>query len=207
MKGVVRVVMSARIPPVEAPCSPEAAAVLRRMVPEGEAPLALFRLYARKVPLAEALHGWGSYELSRRLGLGLRDREILIDRTCARCGCEYEWGVHVARFATRAALTAAQISSLTHGTSADPCWTTGRDRLLLDAADALHTRHDIDDTLWARLATEFTPEELLDLLMLCGWYHAISFTARATRLAPEPGTPRFREIPFPDGSAAEEGGP
>ena len=88
-----------------------------------------------------------------------------------------------------------------------PAGATGRDRLLLDAADALHTRHDIDDTLWARLATEFTPEELLDLLMLCGWYHAISFTARATRLAPEPGTPRFREIPFPDGSAAEEGGP
>ncbi len=77
MKGVVRVVMSARIPPVEAPYSPEAAAVLRRMMPDGETPLALFRLYARKVPLAEALHGWGSYELSRRLGLGLRDREIL----------------------------------------------------------------------------------------------------------------------------------
>ncbi|QZY14329.1 hypothetical protein [Streptomyces decoyicus] len=64
--------MSARIPPVEAPCSPEAAAVLRRMMPGDEEPLALFRLYARKVPLAEALHGWGSYEL----GLGLRDREV-----------------------------------------------------------------------------------------------------------------------------------
>lgn len=42
--------------------------------------------------------------------------------------------------------------------------------------------------------------------MLCGWYHAISFTARATRLAPEPGTPRFREVPPPDGSPAEEDG-
>ncbi|MER0481417.1 hypothetical protein ABR737_24270 [Streptomyces sp. Edi2] len=39
--------------------------------------------------------------------------------------------------------------------------------------------------------------QLLDLLMLCGGYHAISFTARATRLAPEPGAPRFRDIPPP----------
>jgi hypothetical protein len=35
-----------------------------------------------------------------------RHREIVIDRTCARCGCAYEWGVHVALFAQRVALTA-----------------------------------------------------------------------------------------------------
>lgn len=186
--------MTSRIPPIEAPYPAEAAAVLRRMMPGDEQPIALFRMYARHVPLAEALHGWGSYQLSRRLSLGLRDREILIDRTCALCGCEYEWGVHLARFAPRARLTSAQIGSLTHGSSADPCWTAERDRLLLDAADALHAHHDLDDTLWERLAAEFGPEQLLDLLMLCGWYHAISFTARATRLAPEPGAPRFRYI-------------
>ncbi|MFC4907033.1 carboxymuconolactone decarboxylase family protein [Actinomadura gamaensis] len=183
--------MATRIPPLSAPYPEQAAAVLRRMMPGGEEPIALFRTYARNVPLAEALHGWGSYQLSRRLSLGLRDREILIDRTCARCGCEYEWGVHIARFAGRAALTSQQISSLTHGSSADPCWTDERDRLLLDAADALHDDRDIGDALWARLSGHFGPEQILDLLMLCGWYHAISITARATRLAPEPGAPRF----------------
>jgi hypothetical protein len=38
--------------------------------------------------MAAAMSGWGSYELSRRLSLSLRDREIVIDRTCARCRCE-----------------------------------------------------------------------------------------------------------------------
>ncbi|MCT2590967.1 carboxymuconolactone decarboxylase family protein [Streptomyces sp. N2-109] len=185
--------MTVRITPTAAPHPPEVAAVLHRMMPGDEEPLALFRLYAHHLPLAEALHEWGAYELSRRLSLGLRDREIVIDRTCALCGCEYEWGVHIARFAPRAELTHAQISSLTHGTSADTCWTTDRDRLLLDAVDALHTSNDIDDTLWQRLAAHFSPPQLLDLLTLCGWYHAISFTARATRLTPEPGTPRFHE--------------
>ncbi|MFE0374608.1 carboxymuconolactone decarboxylase family protein [Streptomyces inhibens] len=191
--------MTVRIPPVEAPYPSEGvAAVLRRMMPGEQEPIALFRLYARNVPLAEALHGWGSYELGRRLSLGLRDREIVIDRTCALCGCEYEWGVHIARFASRAELTDAQIGSLTHGSSADPCWTTERDRLLLDAADALHTHHDLDDRLWDRLSGEFGPEQLLDLLMLCGWYHAISFTARATRLTSEAGAPQFRDfLPTP----------
>jgi len=186
--------MPARIAPTEAPHPPEVAELLHRMMPGDEEPIALFRLYARNLPLTEALHAWGSYQLSRRLSLGLRDREILIDRTCARCGCEYEWGVHIARFTPRAGLTRAQISSLTHGSSADTCWTTDRDRLLLDAADALHTDHDIDDTLWELLSAEFSPEQLLDLLMLCGWYHAISFTARATRLTPEPGTPTFDDF-------------
>ncbi|MYW69915.1 carboxymuconolactone decarboxylase family protein [Streptomyces sp. SID8379] len=181
--------MSARIPPLDAPYPDDVAPVLRRVMPPGEEPIALFRTFAHHPRLAEALHSWGSYQLSRNLSLGLRDREIVIDRTCARCGCAYEWGVHVARFAGRAGLTAAQVSSLADGSGTDACWTSERDRLLVEAVDALHTAHDIDDPLWERLAVEFGPEQLLDLLMLCGFYHAISFTARATRLRPEPGTP------------------
>lgn len=189
--------MAARIAPLSPPYSDQAADLLRRMMPGGQEPIALFRTYARSHPLAEALTSWGGYVLSRRLSLGLRDREILIDRTCARCGCEYEWGVHIAHFADRAALTDDQIASIATGTSADRCWTAERDRLLLDAADALHDANDIDDTLWAGLAAEFTDEQILDLLMVCGWYHAISFTARAVRLPPEPGAARFGRAPAP----------
>ncbi|MFJ9416611.1 carboxymuconolactone decarboxylase family protein [Streptomyces sp. NPDC101227] len=189
--------MTARIPPLASPYPPEVAPVLRRMMPPGEEPIGLFRTYARNVRLTEALHAWGTYQLSRQLSLGLRDREIVIDRTCALCGCEYEWSVHIARFAPRAGLTTAQVGSLTHGTSTDACWTADRDRLLIEATDALHTHQDIDDALWERLAAEFSPEQLLDLLMLCGWYHAISFTARATRLPLEPGAPQFGDVAPP----------
>jgi len=135
--------------------------------------------------------GWGGYELSRQLSLSLHDREIVINRTCARCGCEYEWGVHVAYFARRAGLSCGQVTSLTCGGAADTCWTSDRDRLLIEAVDALHDRADIPDELWHPLADEFANEQLLDLLMLTGWYHAISFTARATRVAPEDWAPRF----------------
>jgi hypothetical protein len=52
----------------------------------------------------------------------------------------------------------------------------------------------LDDHLWAQLAATYTDEQLLDLIALCGWYHAISFLARAARVAPEPGAPRFADV-------------
>jgi hypothetical protein len=45
-----------------------------------------------------------------------------------------------------------------------------------------HDRGDIDNGLWKTLAAHFSETNLLDLLLLCGWYHAISFAARATRV-------------------------
>ena len=55
----------------------------------------------------------------------------------------------------------------------------------------MHDDNDIDDALWRRLAAVFDEPQLIDLLLLCGWYHAISFTARAARLPLEPGAPGF----------------
>jgi alkylhydroperoxidase family enzyme len=183
--------MTPRIEPLRPPYAPEVGDRLAAMMPAGQPPIRLFRTFARNLPMTDAMTGWGGYELSRRLSLPLRAREILIDRTCARCGCEYEWGVHVAYFAGRAELSDEQIASLAHGTAADPCWTEPRDRLLIEAADALHDTADVADELWRRLSAEFRPEQLLDLLMLCGWYHAISFAANAARVTGEETAPRF----------------
>ena len=91
----------AAIQPVDPPYPPQVAEFLEAMMPPGEPPIRLFRTFVRNLPMTEAMSGWGGYELSKRLSLSMRDREIVIDRTCARCGCEYEWGVHTAFFAER----------------------------------------------------------------------------------------------------------
>jgi alkylhydroperoxidase family enzyme len=186
--------MPTRVDPVQPPYPPQIAERLDVMMPPGQPPILLFRTFVRNLPMATAMSGWGGYELSKRLSLPLRDREIVIDRICARCGCEYEWGVHVAFFAERAGLSSPQITSLTHGDESDVCWTDERDRLLIEAADALHDSADIGDDLWHRLAQLFSDEQLLDLLMLAGWYHAVSFTANAARVASEDGAPRFADV-------------
>ena len=188
-----------RIAPLEPPFAPEVDDQLRSMMPPGAPPIALFRTFAKNLPMAAAMQPWGRHELGREFSLSLRDREIVIDRTCARCGCEYEWGVHIAFFADRAALDTAQITSLTHGEAGDPCWSSPRDRLLIRVADALHDHGDVDDLLWAELRAEFDEAQLLDLTMLGGWYHAISFTARAARVPLEPGAPRFSDYASPAG--------
>jgi alkylhydroperoxidase family enzyme len=74
------------------------------------------------------------------------------------------------------------------------CWQTARDRLLIATADALHDTADVPDELWAALSVTFDEPQLLDLLLLAGWYHAISYVASATRLPPEPHTPAFASL-------------
>jgi alkylhydroperoxidase family enzyme len=191
---MVTEIVTPRIGALEPPHEPAVAAQLGKMMPPNVPPIALFRTVVKNLPMAEAMTLWGSYELSRSLSLSLRDREIVIDRTCVRCGCEYEWGVHIAFFAERARFDRDQVGSLTHGCAEDPCWTTERDRLLIRAVDALCDHRDIDDILWEALRDEFGECEILDLTMLCGWYHAISFTARAARVPLEVGSPTFAEL-------------
>ena len=183
-----------RIEPVCPPYEPDVAACLDRMMPPGAPPILLFRTFVRNLPMTEAMRGWGSYELGRDLSLSMRDREIVIDRTCVRCGCEYEWGVHVMFFAGRSGLTSEQVTSLTHGGSGDACWSDERDRLLIDVADALHDRSDLDDRLWRRVSSVLSDVEVLDLLLLCGWYHAISYVANGARVGLEDGAPRFADV-------------
>ena len=183
-----------RIRPLYPPYTTEVATQLESMMPVNVEPITLFRTFARNLPMVRAMGTWGAYELGRRLSIGRREREIVIDRTCARCGCEYEWGVHVAFFAEAAGLSAEQTSSLAHGSSDDPCWTEPHERALIDMVDALHEVADLSDGLWGNLASQFSEVQLLDLLFLCGWYHAISFVARATRVDLEEGAPTFDSV-------------
>lgn len=186
--------MTPRIPPMEAPYPDGVGERLESMMPAGVAPIALFRTFVHNLPMTDGLAAWGRYELSRDLSISMRDREIVIDRTTARCGCEYEWGVHVLFFAERVGLTDTQVSSIVHGDSSDPCWSDDRDRVLLDAVDELHDTSALTDATWERLAGHFDAPQLLDVLLLAGWYHAISYVANGARVALEDGAPRFDDV-------------
>lgn len=183
----------ARIQPVQPPYDHDTGEQLAKMMPPGVEPILLFRTFAKNLPMTAAMGPWGSYELSPKLSLSMRDREILIDRTCVRCRCEYEWGVHIAFFAERVGLSTDQIASITHGDADDTCWSDERGRLLIRTADALNANATIDDALHDQLAAMFNETELLDIYMLCGWYHAISFAGNAAGVALEPGAPTFAD--------------
>lgn len=182
-----------RIAPLEAPFDEEAAEILGAMMPPGVPPIALFRTFAKNLPMAKAMRRWGAYELSKELSLSMRLREIVIDRVTALCSCEYEWGVHVAFFAERVGLTREQVTSLTHGNATDPCWSDDPEKMLIQFVDALHQSADVNDEKWTNLARHFDERQMLDVCMLTGWYHAISFAANAARVPLEVGAPRFTD--------------
>ncbi|GAB3137848.1 carboxymuconolactone decarboxylase family protein [Amycolatopsis stemonae] len=174
-----------RIAPLEPPFDAETASLLERLGP----PLRLFRVWARRPDLARGIAEWGRYYFSRQSALTVRQRELVIDRTTALCGADYEWGVHIAVFAEKAGLGAEQVRSLATGSPADACWDAG-DRAVLAAVDELHATSDLADGTWSALVAAAGEDGALDLLLVCGWYHAISFTVRALRLPLEPGTAR-----------------
>lgn len=179
----------ARILPAEPPYPEPVEAALARIMPAGVPPLLLFRTLAVNERVFLRIMAGG---LLDKGSITLREREIVIDRTCWRCGAEYEWGVHVAFFAARAALGADDIRGLCMD---DPAATpfAPRDRLLLRLCDELHATANISDGLWDALAAEWTPAQLIELVALAGFYHLIAFAVNALRLPAEPFAARFAD--------------
>jgi alkylhydroperoxidase family enzyme len=180
--------MSARIAPATPPYSKAVQARLENLMPPGIPPLALFTMLARDERLFERFMAGG---LLDRGNLTLRQREIVIDRVTARCGSEYEWGVHITLFAGKAGFDALQIYSLVYGSADDPCWVDESERTLIRVADALVDHATIEDELWRALSALFGEEACLEVIMLVGFYRTVSCLTNATALPLEPFAARF----------------
>jgi hypothetical protein len=76
---------TSRIEPLEPPFSDHVKATLDRLMPPGVPPLVLFTTLARS---ERAFSRFMAASLLDKGPVGLRDREIMICRTCARCGSE-----------------------------------------------------------------------------------------------------------------------
>src|SRR6266852_4140021 len=177
-----------RVDPVLPPYPAELQKALDTIMPPGIPPLVLFTTLARVPRIWERFRA-GS--LLDRGPVSLRHREIVINRTCARCGCAYEWGIHVAFFAQRVALTPEQIRATVRGDADESAW-GDEERLLIRMVDELHDSANLSDEVWDALAAAFSVEQVFELIALVGFYHTVSFFANGLRLAPEPFG-----VPFP----------
>jgi alkylhydroperoxidase family enzyme len=155
----------------------------------GVEPLKLFRtllvhdsLMSRMRPLGAGILGHGLLEP--------RVRELMILRTCARCGAEYEWGVHAAFFAERVGLSEAEVRATVLG-GPDNLAFSERDRTVIRLADELRDTAGVSDATYAALERHFTAPELLELVVAAGWYHTIAFVINTARVTPEAWARRF----------------
>ena len=139
-----------RIAPLQPPYAPEIQQQFDRIM-RGAPPLVLFRVMAGHARAWEKFRAGG---LLDRGPLSLREREIVIDRTCALNGCEYEWGVHVATFAEAAHLTDEQVRATVLGEADAACWSAA-EQALIAAVDALHERATLSDAEFKALSAHY----------------------------------------------------
>lgn len=174
-----------RIQPLEPPHPADVQRALLRWMPPGapHEPLTLFRVLHRNPELASRMFALGAGLLGHGL-LPAADRELVITRTTARAGCGYEWGVHAATLARSAGLTDDQLTA-TAAPTIGPEW-TDHQAALLRAVDELHDTADLSDPTWTALTTHYDDAQLLELLVLTGWYRTIAALANALRLPDEP---------------------
>jgi alkylhydroperoxidase family enzyme len=176
-----------RISPAEASFEASIAESFDRIMPPGIEPLKLFRTMARNPRIVRRMFA-GS--LLDKGTISLRDREVVILRTCARCKSEYEWGVHVAMFARRAGLSEQEIAATCDFAHSGAGWPPN-DAALIRLVDELHDDASVSDAAWADLMQFYTEAQALEIIALTGYYHTISFITNAVRIEPESFAPRF----------------
>jgi alkylhydroperoxidase family enzyme len=175
-----------RIAPLEPPYAPEIQEQFDRIM-RGAPPLLLFRTIAAS---ARAWEKFRAGSLLDRGPLSLREREIVIDRTCALAKCEYEWGVHVATFAGPAHLTEEQVRATVLGGPDASCWSPA-EQAMIAAVDALHHRATLSETEFAALRAHYDDAKILEIMLLCGFYRTVSYIANGLALPLEEKAARF----------------
>jgi alkylhydroperoxidase family enzyme len=169
------------------PYDPAIQAAFDKVMPPGVPPLKLFRSMAHNPRVLQRMLAGG---LLDRGSISLRERELLILRSTALCGAEYEWGVHVAAFNGKAGFSAEQLADSCRQPF-DPALWSEAEQALLALADSLHVSADVNDSLWARLKAHFGDDQLIECLLLVGFYHAVSFVVNGLRVEHEAHAPRF----------------
>jgi 4-carboxymuconolactone decarboxylase len=150
-----------------------------------------FNIYRTLAHHPRMVREWLQFADSIRFNakLSSRDRELLILRTGVNCKCEYEWGQHVP-YAREAGMSEDEINAIVRPISS---WDwSEKDIVLLEVADELHMSSNINESLWKLLSAHFQNDELVEIIMLVGQYHLVSFVLNGFSVERDAGL-----VPFP----------
>ena len=161
-------------------------------VPPGLPELNIFRTIGRNEALAKGFLALGGKLLSGH-GIPAREREIVILRTGWRGQSEYEFGQHTT-IGLSVGLTSAEIAALAD--AGEGSWSQD-DAALIAMVDDLCAADVVSEPTWLLLRKRWSDEELLELLVLAGYYRLVSGLLNSAGVALEAGTPGW-----PEGAAA-----
>ncbi|SKA22161.1 Alkylhydroperoxidase family enzyme, contains CxxC motif [Enhydrobacter aerosaccus] len=182
-----------RLSPRPRPYEPDLEKMMDGMRFEGPSPRNLMQALAHAPKFLMRFQALGGTILFSGK-LPAREREIAIMRTGARTRSEYEWGMHVALYQGSCGLSDAEICATLHGAGDDPVW-SARERLIIRTVDELHDTSTVSDALWRELASEWSEEQLVELILAIGYYHMAAFFLNAVGVPLEDGAARFAGAP------------
>jgi alkylhydroperoxidase family enzyme len=98
--------------------------------------------------------------------------------------------VHVAIFAKAARLTDEQVRATVLESANAACWPAA-EQALIAAADALHHRATLSAEEFAALSAHYDDARIFEIMLLCGFYHTVSYLANGLDLPLEETAARF----------------
>ena len=169
----------ARLPYVEAASAPAQVRELLDMLP---VPLNIFRIMAHAETNLRPLVRLGSSILAQQK-LSSKLRELVILRVAKMSQARYEWVQHVP-IAKQSGATDAQVEALDRGDVADGCFDQD-ERLVLQFSTEVVRDVRASDATFAEMAKQFTPREIVELILAIGYYMMIARLIETTAVDPD----------------------
>jgi alkylhydroperoxidase family enzyme len=162
-------------------------------------------LLGRPINLGQALvNSSEGYRNHHMLGAWIRSestidprlRELLILQVGFISKSEYEFSHHV-KISQQFGVTEEDIRNLIRFNGAKPNTLSEADRDALTAARELTEEADVSDTTWAKLAARYPNDQLVELMLVVGYYNHVIRLLRALRIDVEPEyQPYLRQFPL-----------
>lgn len=173
-----------RIPLISDP-DDEVQELLNTALTHDGTPLNIFAMLAHHPRLMKRFNLLGGFLLNKGL-VPAREREIVILRIGWRARAVYEFGQHTI-IGKAEGLTDAEIAGLA-GASHD--WDPS-DAALIAMADDLADDDCVSEKTWARLATDWTDAQMIELIITAGFYRLVSGFLNSTGVPLDEGVPGF----------------
>jgi alkylhydroperoxidase family enzyme len=166
---------------------PELAATLQSALTIDGRPLNIFGVLAHHPKLLKRFNLLGGYLLNKGL-VPERERELVILRVGWNARAVYEFGQHTV-IGRRCGLRDDEIAALT-GDPGDHDWSVD-DLALIALADELAADDCVTDATWARLSGRWNDAELIELLVVAGFYRLVSGFLNSAGVQLDDGVPGF----------------
>jgi 4-carboxymuconolactone decarboxylase len=177
--------MPPRIAPIVADAT-NAELFANTLTVEGK-PINIFGTLAHHPKLMDRFNRMGGFLLNRGL-IPAREREIVILRIGWNSQSVYEFGQHTI-IGERVGLSSEEVRALTNSVSDGP-WSSD-DAALVELADNLCRDNVVSDVTWTKLRARWNEAELVELVIVAGFYRMVSGFLNTMGVELDPGVPTW----------------